>query len=160
MEYDKKTIDIPEGYEIDIEETKKQKGVVVLRKQLRPTNCAELLKMCKGKESFLYSAAFGEVVKGEFEGYIGFGEFEDKETAEAFAALWTLLNYRKAWIGDWKPDWMDLDADKFVIVVNKNEITNDTRYFVSCPLSFPTKEMRDDFYKSFKDLLEVAKPLL
>ena len=160
MEYEKKTIDIPEGYEIDIEETKKQKGVVVLRKRLRPTNYAELLRVYKDKKSFSYSAAFGEVVEGEFEGFIGFGEFEDKETAEAFAALWTLLSYRKAWIGNWEPDWKDLDADKFVIVVNKNEITNDTRFFVSCPLSFPTEEMRDDFYESFKHLLEVAKPLL
>lgn len=160
MEYYKKTIDIPEGYEIDIEETKKHKGVVVLRKQLRPTNYAELLRVYKDKKSFSYSAAFGEVVEGEFEGFVGFGEFEDRETAEAFAALWTLLSYRKAWIGEWKPDWIDLDADKFVIVVNKNEITNDTRFFVSCPLSFPTKEMRDEFYNSFKSLLEIAKPLL
>lgn len=160
MEYEKKTIDIPERYEIDIEETKKQKGVVVLRKQLRPTNYAELLRVYKDKKSFSYSAAFGEVVEGEFEGFIGFGEFEDKETAEAFAALWMLLSYRKAWIGEWEPNWMDLDVDKFVIVVNKNEITNDTRFFVSCPLSFPTGEMRDDFCESFKHLLEVAKPLL
>ena len=160
MEYNKKTIDIPEGYEIDIEETKKQKGVVVLRKQLRPTNWAELTRMRKGKESFWYYASTDEVIKGEFDGGVTCGEFEDKETACAFMALWKLLSYRKAWIGEWEPDWMDLDADKFVIVVNKNEITNDTRFFVSCPLSFPTKEMRDDFCESFKHLLEIAKPLL
>ena len=160
MEYYKKTIEIPEGYEIDIEETKKQKGVVVLRKQLRPTNCAELLKMCKGKESFLYSAAFGEVVKGEFEGYIGFGEFEDKETAEAFAALWTLLNYRKAWIGDWKPDWTNYLQNKYIIAGEKDKIAKYSTCFAVRSMSFPTKEMQNDFYESFKDLLEVAKPLL
>ena len=160
MEYEKKTIDIPEGYEIDFEETKKQKGAVVLIKQLRPTNWAELTRMCKGKESFWFYNTTDEIVKGYFEDIIAFSEFEDKETACAFAALWKLLNYRKAWIGDWNPDWKDLDADKFVIVVNKNEITNDTRHFVSCPLSFPTMEMRDDFCESFKHLLEVAKPLL
>lgn len=160
MEYDKKTIDIPEGYEIDIEETKKQEGVVVPRKQLRPTNWAELTRMSDGNESFLYDNFTDEVIKDVFVSFIAFGEFEDKETTCAFVALWKLLNYRKAWIDIWKPDWKDLNAYKFVIVVNKNEIANDTHYFVSCPLSFPTREMRDDFRESFKDLLEIAKPLL
>lgn len=159
MEKQNATIDIPIGYEIDFEATKKQ-GPVVLRKLFRPKEWRELTRTYKDKESFWYSSAFNEVIEGNFESCIGFGEFEDKETACAFVALWKLLNYRKAWIGDWEPDWMDLDVEKFVIVVNKNEITNDTRYFVSCPLSFPTKEMRDDFYKYFKDLLEVAMPLL
>lgn len=156
---DKKTIDIPEGYEIDIEETKKQKGVVVLKKQLRPTNYAELLRAYKDKKSFSYSAAFGEVVEGEFEGFIGFGEFEDKETAEAFAALWTLLNYRKAWIGDWKPDWTNY-LYKYVIAGEKDKIAKYSTCFAVRSMSFPTKEMQNDFYESFKNLLEVAKPLL
>lgn len=156
---DKKTIDIPEGYEIDIEETKKQKGVVVLRKQLKPTNWAELVRMCKGKESFWYYTPTDEVVKGQFEDCIAFGEFEDKETAEAFSALWKLLSYRKAWIGEWKPDWTSCDA-KFIIITNKNNIENSLNYNISNVMSFPTKKMRDDFYESFKHLLEVAKPLL
>ena len=160
MEYDKKTINIPEGYEIDIKETKEQKGVVVLRKQLRPKNWAELLRVYKDKKSFSYSDAFGEVVEWEFKGFIGFGEFEDKETAEAFAALWTLLSYRKAWIGDWKPDWTNSDA-KFVIRINNNNIEHGGySFYVSSAMSFPTEEMRDDFCESFKHLLEVAKPLL
>lgn len=160
MEYEKKTIDIPEGYEIDFEETKKQKGVVVLKKQLRPTNYAELLRAYKDKKSFSYSAAFGEVVEGEFEGFIGFGEFEDKETAEAFSALWKLLNYRKAWIGEWKPDWTDYLQRKYVIAGEKDGIAKYSNSSVIRSMSFPTKEMRDDFYECFKHLLEVAKPLL
>ena len=161
MEYEKKTIDIPEEYEIDIEETKKQNDVVALRKQLRPTNWAELTRMSDGKESFLYDNITDEVIKDVFvKSFIAFGEFEDKETTCAFVALWKLLNYRKAWIGDWKPDWTSCDA-KFVITTNNNNIEHDCYcFYVSSAMSFPTEKMRDEFYESFKDLLEVAKPLL
>lgn len=159
MEYDKKTIDIPEGYEIDFEETKKL-GPVVLKKLDRPKNWAELLKMIDGKESFWYDSSLGHCVKGEVEACIGLGEFMDNETAEAFVALWKLLSYRKAWIGKWEPDWTNCDA-KFVIITNNNNIEHSGySFYVSSPMSFPTKEMRDEFYESFKDLLEVAKPLL
>lgn len=160
MEYDKKTIDIPEGYEIDIEETMKQKGFVVLRKQLRPTNWAELTRMYKDKENFYYCSAFDDVIKGDFEGRIGFGEFEDNETACAFVALWKLLSYRKAWIGDWKPDWTNKRQIKFVILRRENEIKKIKCWFISRSMSFPTEEMCKEFYESFKDLLEIAKPLL
>ena len=160
MEYYKKTIEIPEGYEIDFEATKKQKGHVVLRKLSRPTNWAELTRMCKGKESFWYYTPADEVIKGDFEDSIGFGEFEDKETAEAFSALWKLLNYRKKWIGDWKPDWTNKKQIKFVILRRENEIKKIKCWFISRSMSFPTEEMCKEFYESFKDLLEIAKPLL
>lgn len=159
MEYDKKTINIPEGYEIDFEATKKQ-GPVVLRKQIRPKNWTELTRTYKDQESFWYSSAFNKVIEGNFESCIGFGEFEDNETAEAFAALWKLLNYRKAWIGKWKPDWTNKDQWKYLIVSDADEIAEGLGRTLSRSLSFPTAEMRDEFRDSFKCLLEVAKPLL
>ena len=160
MEYDKKTIDIPEGYEIDFEATKKQEGLIVLRKQCRPENWAELLKMYDGRESFWYDSSLDDCVKGEVEACIGLGEFVDKETACAFVALWKLLSYRKAWIGDWKPDWTDKKQIKFVILRRENEIKKIKCWFISRSMSFPTESMCKEFYESFKHLLEVAKPLL
>ena len=160
MEYEKKTIDIPEGYEIDIEETKKQEGLIVLRKQLRPTDWAELSKMYEGKGNFWYDFSLDSVIWSEFGDRIRLGEFMDNETACAFVALWKLLSYRKAWIGNWKPDWTDKKQIKFVILRRENEIKKIKCWFISRSMSFPTKEMCDEFYESFKDLLEVAKPLL
>ena len=160
MEYDKKTIDIPEGYEIDFEATKKQKGLVVIRKLGRPKNWAELLKMYDGKEIFWYGSSLDHCFSGEVEACIGLGEFMDKETARAFVALWKLLSYRKAWIGDWEPDWTDKEQTKFVIISKDNKIEKITSFYVSHPMSFPIEKMRNEFYESFKDLLEVAKPLL
>ena len=160
MEYDKKTIDIPEGYEIDFEATKKQEGLIVLKKLGRPKNWAELLKMIDGKESFWYDSSLGHCVKGEVEACIGLGEFMDEETASAFVALWKLLSYRKAWIGNWKPDWTNKEQIKFAIIDKDNKIEKITSFYVSHPMSFPTEKMRNEFYESFKDLLEFAKPLL
>lgn len=158
---DKKTIDIPEGYEIDIEETKKQKGIVVLRKLNKPTNWEDLTRMYKDKASFLYSPCFDEVIEGNFESRIGFGEFEDKETTCAFMALWKLLSYRKVWIGEWKPDWTNDLQNKYVLfATERNKISAYTNNTVAHSMSFPTGEMRDEFYESFKHLLEIAKPLL
>lgn len=159
MEYDKKTIDIPEGYEIDFEATKKQEGLIVLRKQCRPENWAELLKMYEGKESFWYDSSLDAVIKGEVEDCIGLGEFMDKETARAFVALWKLLSYRKAWIGGWKPDWTNSDP-KFTIIIGGDRIVVGENKIASRSMSFPTERMCKEFYESFKDLLEVAKPLL
>lgn len=45
--------------------------------------------------------------------------------------------------------------------INENKIyLQDSRILVNCILVFPTKEMRDAFYKNFKDLIEQCKELL
>ena len=86
-------------------------------------------------------------------------EFEDMEDVETLEAFSKLLRLRKDWVGEWKPDWMSEDP-KFVIVIEKNNIEDDLNYSISNAMSFPTKEMRDEFIETFKDLLEIAKPLL
>ena len=61
---------------------------------------------------------------------------------------------------NWKPDWNDNYQKKWIINFYQDEInlTNGTNvHFV---LAFPTKEMRDAFYKNFKDLIEDCKELL
>ena len=88
------------------------------------------------------------------------GEFDNKEDAKAFAAYSQLLKFRKDWIGEWQPDWTDMNQLKYTIVNQGNRVVvcvNDR----SCrSLSFPTKEMRDEFFECFKDLLEQAKTLI
>ena len=62
----------------------------------------------------------------------------------------------------WYPDWEKSDSGYVYCIVNKcNNIG------VTCEwlknnyiLSFPTTEMRDAFYESFKDLIEKCKKLL
>lgn len=74
---------------------------------------------------------------------------------EAFLAYMKLIQLRNAWTKD------HVDEDCFhKIAAKKGIISRDAQAYFSFGLSFPTPEMADDFMKTFKDLLEVAKPLL
>ena len=82
-----------------------------------------------------------------------------KQEAEAFLALMQLRQLRKAYVRSWKPDW-NCDSTKFCIIVDANRIRVSDCYFCSRNLSFPTRELAKQFLNNFKDLLEIAKPLL
>lgn len=82
-----------------------------------------------------------------------------KQEADAFLALMQLRQLRKAYIKDWEPDW-DNNDPKYCIMCDSNQFDTINCYHVSGPLSFPTEELANKFLTNFKDLLEVAKPLL
>lgn len=69
----------------------------------------------------------------------------------------------KAWIGDWKPDFYMNMASNWCIEYEPNagvfSITNHCKTNGG-GLTFPTREMTKDFMNCFKDLLEIAKPLI
>lgn len=84
-----------------------------------------------------------------------------KQETEAFLALIQLRQLRKCYVGDWEPDWKDAKQYKAIIMYNGIDFV--TVYFkdlCSRPLSFPTYELAIQFFNNFKDLLEIAKPLL
>ena len=74
-----------------------------------------------------------------------------EEEAEAFLALMQLRQLRKTWVGDWDQKYCKYSyfisvklADKSIIT----DVTNGRQY----PLSFPNKEMAEDFLDCFRDL--------
>lgn len=84
-----------------------------------------------------------------------------EEEAEAFLALIQLRQLRKAWVGDWEPTsetklftWIETSHHHYKTYVNYG--TQECGRV----LSFPIKEMAEDFLSCFKDLCETAKPLL
>ena len=81
-----------------------------------------------------------------------------KELAEAMLALCQLLYLRNIYNDGWEPDRND-ENYKYVISVGRNNLI---KYIFSSrrPLSFKSEKLRDEFYENFKDLLEIAKPLL
>ena len=83
-----------------------------------------------------------------------------KELAESFLAMMQLMSLRKAWIKDWEPDWKDINISKYGIVFEECEFQIDIRWGEAHHLSFPTKEMAQDFLNCFKDLIEKAKVLI
>lgn len=150
---------IPEGYEIDREKSNELQ-IVFKKIEDKVRSWEEYCKKIQGKDSYYVENVNHKVISSQFESTPFLEEFDNKEDAEAFAALGKLLKLRKYWIKDWKPDWTDKDQWKYLIVSNADEIAESLGRTLSRSLSFPTAKMRDEFRKCFSGLLEVAKPLL
>jgi len=83
----------------------------------------------------------------------------NKEIAEAMLALCQLIQLRDCYNKGWKPDYTN-NHNKYVINVDKNEISRTIVVTIQNVLTFKTRELRDTFLNNFKDLIEIAKPLL
>ena len=164
METKELKITIPEGQEIDWQESAKQEKIVFKKKEdTKPKSweeyCCQQQTNCK--EGYCINTVTSEIQE------INWGlctcswktVLPSKELAEAFLAMMQLMSLRQAWIGDWKPDWKNPDIKKWCIIF-ECELKVSYFYSNSRALSFPSKEMAEDFMDCFRDLLEIAKPLL
>ena len=156
----KKIINIPEGYEIDKEQSNESKIVLKKVEIERVSRWKEYCEKMKGKASYYFIVDSNEVKPSHFGSAPVLSEFEERKDTEAIAAFCKLIMLRKNWIKNWEPDWTNNDDEKFVIVADANRIEEKMFYCMSHPLSFPTEEMCDKFIDTFRDLLEIAKPLL
>ena len=86
--------------------------------------------------------------------------FKDKEIAEAYAVLPQLIRLRDEYNKGWKPDWEDKDTAKYYIGKISNDWDIGFSYKYPQLLSFKSFEIRDEFLKDHRDLIEIAKPLL
>ena len=155
------TIQIPEGYVIDTENTNDHQIVLKKIEDNKARGWEEYCKKMEGKDSYYYDELFKKIRLARFNEEPLLSEFEDKEEAEAFAAFGKLRKFRRDWVGEWKPDYKNHDEEKFTIIVADDEITKKGKsYYVNSSMSFPTEKMRDEFFETFKDLLEQAKTLL
>lgn len=82
-----------------------------------------------------------------------------KSEAKAFLTLMQLRQLRKAYVKDWEPDWTE-SSDKYCISYYDNEIKIDKWALMSHVLSFPSHELAHQFLTNFRNLLEIAKPLI
>lgn len=83
--------------------------------------------------------------------------------SSAMKALCQLLIYRDAWWkidGDWKPEFKLNGIIKYSITTKENEIYKAASVLDNCILTFRTEYIRDEFLKSFNNLIEEAKILL
>jgi hypothetical protein len=79
--------------------------------------------------------------------------------ADAGLALTQLVYLRELYNDGWVPNWED-SSKKFIICINDNEISTIEVLKNSKPLSFRSSYLREKFIENFRDLLEIAKPLL
>ena len=96
-----------------------------------------------------------------FGGYGTFSVLSPVKNAGAVKALGKLLICRNAWwrqLG-WKPDWKGT-TDKYCITCTKGKESCQILTTANAILAFPTREVRDQFLDSFRDLIEEAKELL
>jgi hypothetical protein len=80
------------------------------------------------------------------------------QEAKAFTALMQLRQLRKCYVGDWEPKLGG--RGYYGIVYTYNGIKIEDYQWNYRSLSFPTYELAEQFLTNFKDLLEIAKPLL
>lgn len=156
-------ITIPEGQEIDWQESAKQEKIVFKKKDTKPRSWEEYCEDFKGQYYYIQdnidNIATSFTTNGLVSAYKNY--VPSKELAEAFLAMMQLMSLRQAWIGDWKPDWNNFKQQKVCILCNNGEFVDGTPIdLVSRPLSFLTKEMARDFMNCFKDLLNTARPLI
>jgi hypothetical protein len=86
--------------------------------------------------------------------------FPTKEYAEASLALAQLLQLRQVYNNGWEPDWTDINQIKFCIMSYENRIDVTSKTQSKLTLSFKEEEIMNLFRKNFRELLEIAKPLL
>ena len=81
-----------------------------------------------------------------------------QKSAEAHLALIQLEQLRNCWWNGWKPIW-DI-SEKWCIRLWGNELCIGITTNISRFLTFPTKEMAEEFLKCFRDLIEKAGDLI
>ena len=85
---------------------------------------------------------------------------DSMEEAEAFLALMQLRQLRKCYIGNWEPNWTDGTTTKYCISLRDGYFEIQSWQRNAQNLSFPSYGLAHKFLTNFKDLLEIAKPLL
>jgi hypothetical protein len=86
--------------------------------------------------------------------------FSDRATAEAVLALCQLIQLRNIYNGDWVPKCNDYTQKKYVIFFNENELRAvETHSCENRLLIFKSSELRDEFLRNFRPLIEKLKLL-
>ena len=76
-----------------------------------------------------------------------------------YKALRQLELLRDCYNDGWLADWSETST-KPVIQFQEGELRTDSWRTVQTFLNFKTADLRDKFLKNFKDIIEIAKPLL
>ena len=166
MEANEKTISVPDGWEFDrIDDS----GNIVLREKkeelpktwlgcLKCVNDLELIEdgCCIEKWNFARQDDNGYIHNEQDHNLLPLG------LAGPMLALCQLLICRNAWwkqLG-WKPDWTDKYTEKYCIFYSCGTVDTIISNYMSYILAFPTAEVCDKFFDTFRDLIEEAKELL
>lgn len=133
------TIDIPEGMEIDLENSNLAKGIVKFKKKdITYEDVEYTLKLGKNCKSIIIN----------------------ESNASKLVALSKLMNIAKYYNEDWKPDWSNIDKYKYYIIYNGSDDTYAVDYNSIYTYSNIYFKNREDAIAvinnpNFRDILDV-----
>ena len=141
-------IEIPQGYEIDKEKSTFEK-IIFKKIPENPKTWEEYCSLMEGK--IVHHTNFDYIILQSFQD--AHNMFSTKERARQFIALGQLMQLRDYWVRGYK-------EFKYALLVTRNEniLVYDWSGFHTYPhiLTFPTKEMAEDFKECFSDLIKKA----
>lgn len=153
-----KRIIAPEGYVIKAIDIINGEAVITFMEEERklPKTWEEFCEMYPIKADECYIDALGRERRiREDENLL-----PDRATAEAILALCQLIQLRDCYNKGWKPDWKRNNDKKYLIKIEREEIGCDDAFlWASSPLFFKSAELRDEFLRNFRQLIEKTKPL-
>lgn len=153
------TIEIPEGFELKkVSDTEYR---IVKKEIVLPKTWVEFCDLYPVKRDEFYIENGSTIMQLNCKNR-NFGSDKNilpsKEKAEAILALCQLIQLRDCYNDGWKPDWKD-DSNKYVIYFFGDEPTPTINFGCAKILAFKSRELRDEFFDNFKDLIEKLKPL-
>lgn len=156
-------VEIPEGYEIDKENSSFE---LIKFKKIEKKLPKTWKEFCKTHPREIGEAWIAIDSRIKINSYTyERSDTEDRNIwpnenyAKAALALCQLIKLRDYYNDGWKPDWTD-NNDKYTIVPYKNTLNRDSNLAYRRILTFKTAKLRNQFLENFRDLIETAKPLL
>ena len=143
-------IEVPQGYEIDRQKSTFEK-IVFKKIPENPKTWEEYCSLMKGKTVY-YTNCNTITVSGFSDAH---DKFVNKKRAEQFIALGKLLQLRDYWVKGY-------DTFSYIVWSDNCRMVY-VRYWAGVtpyPLTFPTKEMAEEFKDCFEDLIKQAYPLV
>lgn len=149
-------ITIPEGYEIDKEQSTFENIVFKPLIKTLPKTWGELNTIVG---TFVMSQSITKNVESPIYCHNEHRNvFATKEQAEACIALAQLSQLMKVYNDGWIPDWNSGDY-KYTIEYYEYKLIIEHRCAYAIFLAFKTEELAKTFLENFKDLITIAKPL-
>ena len=143
-------IEVPQGYEIDRQKSTFEK-IIFKKIPENPKTWEEYCSLMKGKT--IHYPDYYYIILRSFED--AYNMFTTEERAKQFIALGKLLQLRDYWVKGY-------DTFSYVVWSNSRSMVSVCHWcgVNPYPLTFPTKEMAEEFKDCFSDLIKRAYPLV
>jgi hypothetical protein len=150
-------INVPEGYEIDKEQSTFENIVFKEIKNELPKSWEDLENL-KG----FYVDGSSDIFESKNSRAINVNHniFSTKAQAEASIALAQLSQLREVYRQGWVPNWIDGTTRKYTISRFRNDLIIMDNFEAEEFLSFQSRKIAEQFFENFRELIEKAKPLM